>query len=222
MLCFPSFLTITYHFPWCFCMFPLVFLRFRWVILLIPLNISPVSYFRFCGSRFPAFNFLSFSSAFLCISSTFFLSLSVCFFVCYLSFLLPSIFLLWLSLFIIYFLFLLLSFYLSCTSFLVFFFFLYLRFFYYISELSTNQLPPAFSAYFSTFFFFFFFFYSVRFSTLFNVLVLDFNYCKLSFFFSINLCYLFPLSLAIFFTKCELFSFFTLQHMLCSVFWFCT
>ena len=85
ILCFPSFLTITYHFPWCFCIFPLVFLRFPWVILLIPLNISPVSYFRFCGSRFPAFNFLSFSSAFLCISSTFFLFLSVSLSVIFLS-----------------------------------------------------------------------------------------------------------------------------------------
>ena len=50
-----------------------------------PLNISPVSYFTFCGSRFPAFNFLSFSSAFLCISSTFFLFLSVSLSVIFLS-----------------------------------------------------------------------------------------------------------------------------------------
>ena len=48
MLCFPSFLTISYRFHWCFRMFPLVILRFRWVFLLFPLSVSPVSYFRFC------------------------------------------------------------------------------------------------------------------------------------------------------------------------------
>ena len=79
MLCFPSFLTISYHFPWCFpmfpivflqfpqvflllppfpycfpwCfpMFPLVFLRFPQVFLLFPLSISPISYFRFCEPK---------------------------------------------------------------------------------------------------------------------------------------------------------------------------
>ena len=51
------------------------------------------SVFLFLCSTFPVFNFLSFSSVFLCISSTFFLllSLSLCLL---LSFLLPSIFLL--------------------------------------------------------------------------------------------------------------------------------
>ena len=54
-----------------------------------------------------------------------------------------------------------------------------------------------------------FFSYFALFSTLFNylVLILGFNYCKFSllFVFSINLCYLFPFSLTVFFTKCELF-----------------
>ena len=50
MLRFPSFLTISYRFPWCFHMFPLVFLRFS-VFLLFPPSVSPVSYFRFCGNN---------------------------------------------------------------------------------------------------------------------------------------------------------------------------
>ena len=75
----------------------------------------------------------------------------------------------------------------------------------------------------STFFFLFFFSYFVLFSILFNylVLILDFSYCKSSLFFlifSINLYYLYPFSLSVFFTKRELFSFFTFQHMLCGVF----
>ena len=48
MLCFPSFLTISYRFPWCFSMFPLVFLQFPRVFLLLPHSVSLVSYFRFC------------------------------------------------------------------------------------------------------------------------------------------------------------------------------
>ena len=48
MLCFPSFLTISCRFPWCFARFPLVFLRFPQVFLLFSLSVSPVSYFRFC------------------------------------------------------------------------------------------------------------------------------------------------------------------------------
>ena len=48
ILCFLSFLTISYRFPWCFPMFPLVFLQFPQVFLLFPLSVSPVSYFRFC------------------------------------------------------------------------------------------------------------------------------------------------------------------------------
>ena len=51
MLRFPSFLTISYRFPWCFHMFPLVFLRFS-VFLLFPPSVSPVSYFRFCGNNY--------------------------------------------------------------------------------------------------------------------------------------------------------------------------
>ena len=47
---FPSFLTISYRFPWCYRMFPLVFLRFPRVFLLFPIGASPVSYFRFCGN----------------------------------------------------------------------------------------------------------------------------------------------------------------------------
>ena len=72
------------------------------------------SLFLFLCSTFRVFYFLSFSSVFLCISSTstFSFSISVCLL---LSFMLPSIFLLWLSLFIIYFFFLLLSLSLSST-----------------------------------------------------------------------------------------------------------
>ena len=43
MLCFPSFLTISYGFPWCLCMFPMVFLRFRPVFLQFPLSVFPPS-----------------------------------------------------------------------------------------------------------------------------------------------------------------------------------
>ena len=39
---------LPYRFPWCFRMFPLVFLQFRRMFLLFPLSVSPVSYFRFC------------------------------------------------------------------------------------------------------------------------------------------------------------------------------
>ena len=37
----PSFLTIPYRFPWCFRMFPLVFLRFPRLFLLSPVSVSP-------------------------------------------------------------------------------------------------------------------------------------------------------------------------------------
>ena len=47
MLCFPSFLTISYRFQWCYCMFLLMFLRFPHVFLLFALRASLVSYFRF-------------------------------------------------------------------------------------------------------------------------------------------------------------------------------
>ena len=57
MLCFPSFLTISYRFPWCFRMFPLVFLRFPWVFLLFSLGVFPVFYFRFSKHSDPALNF---------------------------------------------------------------------------------------------------------------------------------------------------------------------
>ena len=43
MLCFPSFLTISYGFPWCLCMFPMVFLRLRPVFLQFPLSVFPPS-----------------------------------------------------------------------------------------------------------------------------------------------------------------------------------
>ena len=83
----------------------------------------------------------------------------------------------------------------------------------------------AFSAYFSIFFFIVCFSF-ILFPILFNYLVLiilELNCCNFSLFsFSINLYYLFSFSLAVFFTKCELVSFFTFQHMLCSVFWFFT
>ena len=46
--CLSSFLTIFYHFQWCFDMFRPVILRFPWVFLLFLLNVSSVSYFRFC------------------------------------------------------------------------------------------------------------------------------------------------------------------------------
>ena len=48
ILCFRSFLTISYSFPWCFCMFPLMFLRFSRVFLLFPLSVCSVSDLRFC------------------------------------------------------------------------------------------------------------------------------------------------------------------------------
>ena len=51
MICFSSFLTISYRFPWCFGMFPLVFLQFRRVFLLFPLSASYVSYFKFCAEN---------------------------------------------------------------------------------------------------------------------------------------------------------------------------
>ena len=80
----------------------------------------------------------------------------------------------------------------------------------------------AFSAYFSTFFLSPLIFLFCSFFTLFNylVLILDFNYCMFSllYIFPINLCYLFPFFPTVFFTKCELFSFLTFQHMLGSVF----
>ena len=45
MLCFPSFLTISYHFPCCLRIVPLVFLRFSRVFQLFPHSVSLVSYF---------------------------------------------------------------------------------------------------------------------------------------------------------------------------------
>ena len=54
MICFSSFLTISYRFPWCFGMFrhfPLVFIQFRRVFLLFPLSASHVSCFRFCAEN---------------------------------------------------------------------------------------------------------------------------------------------------------------------------
>ena len=124
--------------------------------------------------------------------------------------------------------FLLLSFF-TCLLLLLLFslsFWVY-AFYYYPSVLLFLHFLPfiflsAFSAYFSIFFFLFCFSYFVLFSTLFNylVLILDFNYCNFSLIFiiSINICYVFPFSLVVFFTKCELLSFFSFQHMLCGVF----
>ena len=124
--------------------------------------------------------------------------------------------------------FLLLSFF-TCLLLLLLFslsFWVY-AFYYYPSVLLFLHFLPfiflsAFSAYFSTFFYLFCFSYFVLFSTLFNylVLILDFNYCNFSLIFiiSINICYVFPFSLVVFFTKCELLSFFSFQHMLCGVF----
>ena len=85
------------------------------VIILVFSNPILFCFFLFLYSTFHVFYFLSFSSVFLCISSTF--SFFFClFFVCLLLyFMLTSMFLLWLSLFIIYFLFLLLSLSLSST-----------------------------------------------------------------------------------------------------------
>ena len=45
--CFPSFLAISYRFPWCFLMFSQVFIHFPCVFLLFPLSVSPVSDFGF-------------------------------------------------------------------------------------------------------------------------------------------------------------------------------
>ena len=49
MLCFSSFLTISYCFLLCFQIFPFLFLQFPWVFLLFPFSFSPVTYFRFCN-----------------------------------------------------------------------------------------------------------------------------------------------------------------------------
>ena len=48
VLCFPSFLTISYRFLWCFRMFSLASLQSLQVFLLFPLSVSPVSDFGFC------------------------------------------------------------------------------------------------------------------------------------------------------------------------------
>ena len=47
MLCFPSFLAISYCFPWCFHVFLLVFLRFSWVFLLFLLSVPLFSILDF-------------------------------------------------------------------------------------------------------------------------------------------------------------------------------
>ena len=74
----------------------------------------------------------------------------------------------------------------------------------------------AFFDYFSIFSFLSCFSYFALLSTLFSylVLILGFNYCNFSLFFSINLCYLSLFFLAVFFTKYELFNFFTFQLLL--------
>ena len=169
-----------------------------------------IVYFLFlsflCVLYFLSCCLLSFCSDFLCLLSSF----SFCFylFVFYFSSWLSSTFILCLSSIIFPLLFslsfctfvcvcflVLLLFLPSCSSFLCFLPFNFL------SDLLIFLL-------FSSSFYILF----CSFSTLFNclLLILDVNYCKFSLFiFSINLCYLFPFSLTVFFTKCELFNFFT-------------
>ena len=195
--------------------------------------ISPVflcisSTFSFCLSLsvfyFLSCCLLSFSSDFLCLSSNF----SFCFYL-FLCLLLSFLaFFYFHSLHVFYDIPLTLLFILLriCVCFLLLLLLLLLS-----SSLSSCSsflyfLPFTFFVclfcLFFHFFFLFYFPYFALFSTLFNyfVLILDFNYCKFSLLFisSINLCYHFPFSFTVFFTKCELFSFFTFQHMLCSVF----
>ena len=112
---------------------------------------------------------------------------------------------------------------------------------YFILLVSYSFLSPSFSVFyfrpvclFSSFFLcvysifsFSLFLFPCLLSTFFNhlVLILASNYCMFfSFFFilSINLCYLFPFSLAVFFIRYELVSFFRVQHKLCGVFSFLT
>ena len=85
---------------------------------------------------------------------------------------------------------------------------------------STFSLLPVFYHIFLTVLFIFlriFFFVII-------IFILPFFFCIFLFCSSYVLpfCYLFPFSLAAFFTKCEFLSFFTFQHMLGSVFWFYT
>ena len=63
MLCFPSFLTISYRFPLCFRMFPLVFLRFPRVFLLFP-SVFPL----FPNLDFTKYLFISYFVRDTCIS----------------------------------------------------------------------------------------------------------------------------------------------------------
>ena len=121
----------------------------------------------------------------------------------------------------------LLSYFPDCS--LYFFAHFFLCYYHFYSPILLLYFPLLFFVC-STFHFFclpFYFSYFYLSFTLFNYLVpiLDFNYCMFSLLlilFSINLCYLFPFSLAAFFTKCEFLSFFSFQHMLGSVFWFYT
>ena len=157
-------------------------------------------------STFLVLYFLSFSSVFLWISSTFSF-FSFCLFPFLSStFFLDTFYLSPQTFFVYHLIFLSVSISLSSTFFLGFFLhsffaclllyspysfylFAHLCFFYYqFFPCSSYQyfLPfkfsSAFSAYFSTFFFLFCFSYFVLVSTLFNylVLMLDFNYCKFS------------------------------------------
>ena len=187
--------------------FPCLLLSFFLLCLSLHISnsISPYVSFFACS--------LSFSSDLLCLSSIF----SFCFYLSLFVFSFPCRFS---STFFLY---------LSSVTFHLLFslsFWVY-AFYYYPSVLLFLHFLPfiflsAFSAYFSTFFYLFCFSYFVLFSTLFNylVLILDFNYCNFSLIFiiSINICYVFPFSLVVFFTKCELLSFFSFQHMLCGVF----
>ena len=159
------------------------------LFLFLPLSVS-LSVFYFLSCCLP-----SFSSDFLYLSSSTF-SFCFCLF-------LSLLFISWLS-----------STSFLCLSSIIFplpsslSFRVCVRYHYYYPVLffifSTYQFFSTFSTYFSTFFFLFCFSYFVLFSTIFDylVLILDFNYFKFSllFIFHINLCYLFPFSLAVFFT----------------------
>ena len=133
---------------------------------------------------------MSFSSIFLCTTSTLF-SPPVSFFVCLiLSFLA-----------VFYFLFLSVFCYISVT--LLFFF---------------SRVFLLFLFLFSCLIFFLLFVFLTLFIVLFIYLVLnlDLNYCNfpLLFIVSINLCYILPFFVTAFFIKCNLVSFLIFQHML--------
>ena len=205
MLCFSCLLLSIFHL--CLSLHILYFL-----FLLLSLSLS-IFYFLSCYFLSSSLTFFVYHLIFISASISFFVFyppswLSFNFISCLSSIMLPLLF---------------------SLSFCAFVFFYYYKFYppvllFCIFHLSIFCMP--FRLIFLYFYIFFYFslllFYFVLFSTLFNylVLILDFNYCKFSllFIFSMDLCYFFLFSLAVFFTKLELFSFFTLQPMLCSVF----